>query len=90
MAWVSITKSCYHGHSDGRTADPCDFHGTRVRGGAIPVRPRPVSLVRWSPMQNDGRNEENTVTCASCKVASIIRSDCYRLERQMPGGIRTR
>ena len=23
-------------------------------------------------------------------VASIIRSDCYRLERQLPGGVRTR
>ena len=23
-------------------------------------------------------------------VTSIIRSDCYRLERQLPGGIRTR
>ena len=23
-------------------------------------------------------------------VASIVRSDCYRLERQLPGGIRTR
>ena len=23
-------------------------------------------------------------------VASTIRSDCYRLERQLPGGIRTR
>ena len=23
-------------------------------------------------------------------VTSIVRSDCYRLERQLPGGIRTR
>ena len=36
-----------------------------------------------------GRGVEST-TGAVAVVASIVRSDCYRLERQLPGGIRTR
>ena len=44
--------------SRGRTAGPCD--SSSVRGSAVkprfPTRPRPVSAVRWNPMENDGRN----------------------------------
>ena len=56
ISWVSNTESCYHGRSGGRAVGEGGRPATPTGELAIPVRLRPVSLIGWNPMHNDGRN----------------------------------
>ncbi len=60
MASVSNTERCYDGADVAeRLARATRPRYEGPRGAPIPACSWPVSLVRWNPMQNDGRNEGN-------------------------------
>ena len=76
---------------------PVDFRASGTdRPGTVFEYPKSVPFMRAFGMrESDGLTEPPEA--ALCRrsasadvVASIVRSDCYRLERQLPGGIRTR